>query len=649
MNTTQTRLCLFAGYSQRNSIDSNTIHYIRELSRSADVFYLSADDCPEQELARLDGLTKGCWSQRHNKYDFGSWQKLMFRLGWDHVSRYDHLIIANDSNLGPLRDLDSVFSPMEALTLDAWGITENYGVARHMQSYFVSFAKATIAHPQFRNFFESITEEASKLDVCRKYEIGLSEMLGANGLSFSSFIDRSTSSVPVEADITAYQNTLIRLGSPFVKRKVFTEPGFAEEDTNETRALLGEIGYPGSWLAALKSTQSQTPKLAPPRAADDAPSNDVAKSPEGGGVLRTAAKSVFAPLYRPFKARVVDPLRRVERRVADLAEASARLEEVMATRRSDVVASRPDAALTAIQGQLASLYKLTAKIAATPNIDDDLLRELTYSRELMKDLATSANELHVHIDWVQRDILLAILEDVDLSVSAGFKCSTQYPVAYDSPDHIHPIGALLDHTRHPRFIRACEDFLGRDKKLSFLDLGCSAGGLVLDAILRGHIGVGLEGSDISRLQQRAEWRLLRDNLFTCDITRPFDLTRHATEPYQFDVVSAWEVLEHLTSPGVDGMFQNIARHTCPGSLFACSISQVGGGFTNEGAPLHQTLKPLPWWQERAGRHGFRILDDATFARLDFARGSGNPSIYFKPEHSYREQKGDCILVVFQRQ
>ncbi|WP_400942025.1 hypothetical protein, partial [Lysinibacillus sp. NPDC086135] len=96
------------------------------------------------------------------------------------------------------------------------------------------------------------------------------------------------------------------------------------------------------------------------------------------------------------------------------------------------------------------------------------------------------------------------------------------------------------------------------------------------------------------------------------------------------------------------MFANIARHTHEGSLFACSISQVDGGFMEDGTPLHQTLEPLEWWCSRANRHGFYMLDNNSFAPLDFARGSGNASIYYKPEHSYREKKGDCLTVIFRK-
>lgn len=269
--------------------------------------------------------------------------------------------------------------------------------------------------------------------------------------------------------------------------------------------------------------------------------------------------------------------------------------------------------------------------------------------EMKEELGWQIEELHRHLDWAQRDILIAVMNHIDLSDSPRLRCVTDYPVAHDSPDHIQPTGTVRDHTRHPRFIRACENFFPDKKRLSFLDLGCSAGGIVLDAVLRGHIGIGLEGSDISYLEQRAEWRLLRENLFTCDISKPFMLTQNGSTPYIFDVVSAWEVLEHLKREGVEELFANLARHIRPGGIFACSISRVDGGFMEDGRPIHQTCEPLSWWEKAAQGQGFERMQNPPLSRADYARGNGNPSVYYQPRNSYKEQAGDCELAVFRKQ
>jgi lipopolysaccharide biosynthesis protein len=170
-------LCLFAGYSPENRVEDYVVYYCQELSKVADVYYQAANDAPESELDKLNGVTRDRRAQAHAKYDFGSWQKLIYRLGWTVIEKYDSIILANDSNFGPLRDLSSIFERMDAAGLDAWGITENYGGARHLQSYFLTLNRSVITSPFFRDFFESIAVEGSKLDICVKYEIGFSKLL----------------------------------------------------------------------------------------------------------------------------------------------------------------------------------------------------------------------------------------------------------------------------------------------------------------------------------------------------------------------------------------------------------------------------------------------------------------------------------------
>ena len=681
------RLCLFAGYSHAGRIDDHVVHYVRELSKFADVYYQAANDMVDGELEKLGTITLGSWAEAHAKYDFGSWEKLFFRIGWQEVQNYDVVILANDSNYGPVSDLGAIFSRMDTEEVDAWGITENYGVTRHMQSYFFCFGRAVFEGSFFREFFESIAVEGSKRDICLKYEIGLSKLLTDKGIAFSTFIDRSTLDVPFGADVSTFQNTLLRCGSPFLKRKVFSEHGFASEDVAETRALLEGLGYPMEDIpepVAPRPVPGATeagPRAEQPSAAADAAGVTVLPQtvPRRVGV-RKAIKRILRPLYGPIKTRVVDRLSRIDDRVGRLVEKTSNIEgdvEFLKSRHGARVtelqslgASINDLLNIAatLQGEISGISRKVGAVAGevadirnmiSPASESDtssvarqfaslVLPQLGDSESRLKDLQTSVIELHGHLDWTQRDILIALMSGIDFSSSKGFVCKTDHPVAWDSPDHLHPVGTVADHTRHPRFVRACEDFFGAGKQLSFLDVGCSAGGIVLDAVLRGHVGIGLEGSDISRLQQRAEWRLLKESLFTCDVTRPFELLKDGTGPFRFDVISAWEVLEHLTADGVDGMFSNLARHTHSGSVFACSISQVGGGFTDDGVPLHQTLEPMPWWTERASKHGFELLDSDAFSRLDFARGNGNPSIYYRPAHSYREKEGDCVLAVFKR-
>jgi SAM-dependent methyltransferase len=96
---------------------------------------------------------------------------------------------------------------------------------------------------------------------------------------------------------------------------------------------------------------------------------------------------------------------------------------------------------------------------------------------------------------------------------------TNYPIAYDSPDHIFPWGTMRDNSSSSDFIEEMEKHFSK-QPIKMMDLGCSGGQLVVDFHNRGHLAVGLEGSDYSVKIQRANWpEWYNKILFTCDLTK----------------------------------------------------------------------------------------------------------------------------------
>jgi SAM-dependent methyltransferase len=198
---------------------------------------------------------------------------------------------------------------------------------------------------------------------------------------------------------------------------------------------------------------------------------------------------------------------------------------------------------------------------------------------------------------------------------------TDYALAFNSKDHLHPWGTRNDNTRSSRFCSACErQFKGRP--LSFLDLGCSGGGLVFDFLVRGHQAIGLEGSDFSLKNQRAEWRTIPNFLKTCDITKPFRLTDSETEQFKhFDVISIWEVLEHIHRNDLPMLFANVRNHLKSDGVFIGSIALRDD--IVDGVNYHQTVMHQEWWANTFQANGLQFVDDHEFNFHDFCRGTGN--------------------------
>jgi cyclopropane fatty-acyl-phospholipid synthase-like methyltransferase len=162
--------------------------------------------------------------------------------------------------------------------------------------------------------------------------------------------------------------------------------------------------------------------------------------------------------------------------------------------------------------------------------------------------------------------------------------------------------------------------------LHYLDLGCAGGGLVLDFLLRGHPAVGIEGSDYSLLEQRAEWRLLADRaLFTADVTHPFAICLADGSPFQAHVATAWDLMEHLAEDDLPAFFANLRKHLRRDGRFVGSISTRPADGDMPGRTCdnyHRTVRPEEWWTEQFRMHGFALLSDHGLVPEDFARGTG---------------------------
>jgi 2-polyprenyl-3-methyl-5-hydroxy-6-metoxy-1,4-benzoquinol methylase len=196
-------------------------------------------------------------------------------------------------------------------------------------------------------------------------------------------------------------------------------------------------------------------------------------------------------------------------------------------------------------------------------------------------------------------------------------------VATESPDHLMPWGTRLDNSRNRRFNQKLYKLFGYDRgPLWVLDLGCSGGGFVKDCLDDGCVAVGIEGSDFSKRYRRAEWRTIPEWLFTGDLTRRLQLLGEFTDgqrPLQFDVITAWEVIEHIGEADLPAVAENVKRHLSHGGLWILSASpneEVIGGVR-----LHQTVQNRTWWIHRFHELGlFHQPQLVDYFNTQFVRG-----------------------------
>jgi len=206
-------------------------------------------------------------------------------------------------------------------------------------------------------------------------------------------------------------------------------------------------------------------------------------------------------------------------------------------------------------------------------------------------------------------------------------------IAYNSPDHLMPWGTRRDNSRNHRFNEKLYPlYPQKNNFLKVLDLGCSGGGFVRDCLNDGCLAVGLEGSDFSKKSRRAEWATIPDYLFTCDITEQFEVLQEDGKGIgriQFDVVTAWEVIEHIAEDDLSRVAENVMKHLSPMGLWIMSVAPFEDVIN--GIRLHQTVQAKPWWVKKFRSLGLVHMEEyVKYFNTQYVRGpkyGGPPSFH----------------------
>lgn len=194
------RAAVFAHYDRDGIVDDYVIYYLKALKEVAqEVIFVSCIELSEDEKSKLNGAADFVIAENHDEYDFGSYKR-GFQYLFNRLNDFDELIFANDSCYGPLYPLKEVFAEMSG-KYDFWGITRNkFGMAKingryrifkrpHLQSFFLVFAKNVFISKIFQEFLFSVKHCDEKNDVVINYEIGLTELLLAQGFSSGAYIN----------------------------------------------------------------------------------------------------------------------------------------------------------------------------------------------------------------------------------------------------------------------------------------------------------------------------------------------------------------------------------------------------------------------------------------------------------------------------
>lgn len=237
------RVAVFAHFDKNQKIEDYVIYYLKELKKVVkNIIFVSDSDVLEDEQAKIKDLVDFSCIKKHGEYDFGSYKRGFFIAKEKGLlDNCDELLFVNDSCYAPLYPFEEMFNKMSSQDLDFWGATLNKEYHLHIQSFFIVFKPQVFKSTIFENFMHSIKKEHRKIDIVKKYEIGLSKCLLEN--KYKMDVYSKISNLYNAVHVTKYKKLILQDKLPLIKRNIILNKEIRQVCPFRIKELIKQTDY----------------------------------------------------------------------------------------------------------------------------------------------------------------------------------------------------------------------------------------------------------------------------------------------------------------------------------------------------------------------------------------------------------------------
>ena len=244
------RVAIFAHFDAENEVKPYVAYYLEKLRElCVRVVFVSTSPLGERQLEALWPRVDEVMLCEHTGWDFGMWKHA---LEHGDLGGVDELVLTNSSLFGPIFPLAPIFEHMAEDRCDFWGMTDNFEVHWHLQSYFLVVRRAVLDSEAFRLFWSSVLPYRNKCAAVMGYELGLTQFLSDSGFqpgaflpteSWTSWADRRRMDLWRRWNPTLFHPArLLSRGMPFVKVGLLRD-NFGEVSLKPVYRAMAEAGY----------------------------------------------------------------------------------------------------------------------------------------------------------------------------------------------------------------------------------------------------------------------------------------------------------------------------------------------------------------------------------------------------------------------
>lgn len=182
------RLAIMAHFDPRGFVGPHVQRQAAALAEACDeVVIVSTADLDDRARTVL-GQYGELIERANYGYDFFSYKT---GLEARDLTRYDEVVLCNDTYVGPLKSYTTIFDTMADQRVDFWGLTSSLRIAPHVQSFFVAFRSWAVQSRSFTEFWEQMTPLSDRTKVIHAYEVGMSTRLTDAGFEFGTYFNEN--------------------------------------------------------------------------------------------------------------------------------------------------------------------------------------------------------------------------------------------------------------------------------------------------------------------------------------------------------------------------------------------------------------------------------------------------------------------------
>ena len=193
------KLLIYLTYDRQNIIDDYIGYFLHSMRPLAETIAVVCNmQTVEKGLHNLSSYADDIFYRENVGLDAGGFKDtLCTYIGWDKITQYDGIILANDSFYGPFEDMDRIFSEMEGKKLDFWGLMKRgageYGATgkdpEHILSFFYAFQAPLIHSREFRSYWDNMPYYKDYMTAVKQYERQLTKHFADLGYTYDAYAD----------------------------------------------------------------------------------------------------------------------------------------------------------------------------------------------------------------------------------------------------------------------------------------------------------------------------------------------------------------------------------------------------------------------------------------------------------------------------